>query len=625
MARRLKFTVAQPITITGFLLASVLLIADMSALSVSPTYYLTGKYAPHNRHSLTSAFYYAIFAATIYIVIGLLMCITVYGANKEYYDQQFQLTPSQRTLMLQTMGFMTYLLLGALVYSKIEGWPYLNAVFWADVTLLTVGFGDFSPATRVGRGLLFPFAIGGILMVGLVVGSIRSLVLERGKEKLSARITEKRRYAAVHNVDSRKQTIKISWLAAADFSTDPSLSPAQRREEEFTVMRKVQAAAERERRWFALVMSSTFALMLWFVGAAVFMVAENNQHWSYFDALYFAYVALFTIGYGDFVLLSNSGRAFFVIWSILALPSLTILISNMGDTIIKWFSDATIWIGSLTVLPGEHSIGVTSKTMVQRITLACREGLQRFVPFRVFGRLPKGHTIEHEQRMASGEHEKLMLDRLAERLTTHLASEELQQAKNSEAQGDPLDRDIHFYHYVLARECRVLMTDVGNNPGIQYQWEEWEYFLKLMGNEDDPEVFPTEQEAQTLPPEKLEASPSSATATSDVTVADAQRDGVVDREKEMEEWKRAHEAQQRKQLLQNPDTLKRRPTTTDLTDWSWLSNKSPLMSAKTETEWILDRLSAALERELNRQRKGQRRQPPISMADVERKEAKAES
>lgn len=102
--------------------------------------------------------------------------------------------------MLQTMSFVAYLLLGALVFSKIEGWKYLDAVYWADVTLLTVGLGDFSPQTHTGRGLLFPFAIGGILIIGLVIGSIRSLVLERGEQKLSARIVEKRRSTAVNNV-----------------------------------------------------------------------------------------------------------------------------------------------------------------------------------------------------------------------------------------------------------------------------------------------------------------------------------------------------------------------------------------------------------------------------------------
>ena len=142
--------------------------------------------------------------------------------------------------MLQTMSFVTYLLLGALIFNTIEGWGYMNAVFWADVTLLTIGLGDFSPKTNLGRGLLFPYAIGGVLIVGLVVGSIRSLILERGKQKISARILEKRRKNAVHNVDARRETIQISMFAKADFAVDPSLSPAQRRENEFNVMRKVR-------------------------------------------------------------------------------------------------------------------------------------------------------------------------------------------------------------------------------------------------------------------------------------------------------------------------------------------------------------------------------------------------
>ena len=173
MGRRLKFSIAQPITSIGFFLAGMLLIADMAAITSSKTYFLTGQDAPSGSHALSAAFYYAIWATVFYIIIALLMCLTVYGALKGYYDREFQLTSSQRTLMLQTMGFITYLLLGALVFSSIEGWTYLEGVYWADITLLTVGLGDYSPASKVGRGLLFPFAIGGILMVGLLVGSIR--------------------------------------------------------------------------------------------------------------------------------------------------------------------------------------------------------------------------------------------------------------------------------------------------------------------------------------------------------------------------------------------------------------------------------------------------------------------
>ncbi|KAK5111913.1 hypothetical protein LTR62_004645 [Meristemomyces frigidus] len=638
MARRLKFTIAQPITIAGFALAGILLIADMAAMVASPTYHLTGIAAPSESHALTEAFYYAIFASALYLILSMLMCVTVYGATKGYYENSFRLTNSQRTLMLQTMMFIAYLLLGALVFSKIENWNYLTAVYWADVTLLTVGLGDYSPATNVGRGLLFPFAIGGILMVGLVIGSIRSLVLERGKEKLGARITEKHRSAAIHNVDERRQTIRISWFAAADFSTDPGLSPAQRREEEFNVMRKVQAVAERERRWFSLFISSTFVLLLWFVGALVFKTAEKNQQWTYFNALYFSYTSLLTIGYGDLRPDSNAGRAFFVLWSLLAVPSLTILISNMGDTIVKSFSDITIWIGSITVLPGEQGFRAGAKAAALHVSTQLKSSFQRFTPPGILGDVAPGHSIHHEKRMSSTVHERNMLDRMADRLTTHAAKDDFHAGEDQNEEDDELTQDINFYHYVLARECRNVQKDLGASPAKQYSWTEWEYFLKLMGNEDDPEDYPGQRQPDILVPDALRVGPSHGSdATAGGDGADepkkddsardesdelerSQVDGVVGRKTELKEWKEKRQANKlRPHPFRQQSGHRRRPTTMDILDWSWLSSKSPLMGSKTEAEWILERLSAALERELNRQRKGFQRPPPIKLSEIRKR------
>ncbi|CAK3782125.1 related to potassium channel [Lecanosticta acicola] len=624
MAKRLKFTIAQPMTIVGFILAGILLVADIAAINSSSDYYITDPQAqPAARHALTSAYYYAIFAAAVYLLVGLLMCFTVYGAHAGHYKRDFDLTPAQRTLMLQTISFMFYLLLGALVFSHIEGWKYLDGVYWAQVTLLTVGLGDYSPQTTVGRGLLFPFAIGGILIVGLVVGSIRSLVLERGKEKIAARITEKRRENAVHNVDKRKQTVKISWFAQANFRTDPSLTPAQRREEEFHVMRKVQLAAERERRYLSLCTSLFFVLLLWFVGAVIFMVCERDeQGWTYFEALYFTFVVLLTIGYGDLTPSSNSGKAFFVIWSLLAVPSLTILISNMGDTIVKSFSDLTNWVASFTLLPEKKG-----KSTIQRLTSGAQEVLSKFTPPGLLG------ETKHDETLEGKRHYEEMLNRLATRLQRHVEEEELEAAKKDEEEGNELERDIHFYNYVLSREMRQVQKDLNASPPKQYSWHEWEYFLKLMGSEDDEALdFEGQKISNVLVPEPLKSPPHPITGVykedrrqwekqieaqfndSGSSTVEADKDGVVDRETERKNgyaWRgpqksRPHRARKR-QMSDDEDPLK---------DWSWLSEESPLMSTKTESEWILERLSMALVRELNRQRKGYKRQPPIRMRHV---------
>src|SRR2546423_9399842 len=91
------------------------------------------------------------------------------------------------------------------------------------------------------------------------------------------------------------------------------------------------------------------------IGAVVFWKAEKDQAWTYFESIYFSYTTLLTIGYGDFQTISNSSKPFFVFWTLLAVPTLTILISNMGDTVIQLIKDLTIWLGEVTVLPSESS------------------------------------------------------------------------------------------------------------------------------------------------------------------------------------------------------------------------------------------------------------------------------
>jgi potassium channel subfamily K len=266
MGRRIPFRVAQPITILGFWIASILLIGLISYASSSRSFHEGVK-----GQALTQAYYYAIFAAGLYQIISYLMCVTVYGAYRGHYSKEFKLTVAQRTLMLQTIAFLTYLLLGALVYSHIEGWKFLDGVYWADFTCLTIGIGaDYTPKTHLGRGLLFPFAMGGIIFLGLVVGSIRSLILESGKKKMAARLTEKTRVRLLNDIEriSKKKSRlrrkgamgleKDTTNALTEFPGEGEISELERRQAEFEAMRKVQKWAATQRKYMSLG-TSTFA------------------------------------------------------------------------------------------------------------------------------------------------------------------------------------------------------------------------------------------------------------------------------------------------------------------------------------------------------------------------------
>lgn len=54
-----------------------------------------------------------------------------------------------------------------------------DAVWWAFCTVTTVGYGDFVPVTVAGRVAAVVLMAGGVVLVGLIVATISSAVLER--------------------------------------------------------------------------------------------------------------------------------------------------------------------------------------------------------------------------------------------------------------------------------------------------------------------------------------------------------------------------------------------------------------------------------------------------------------
>ncbi|KAL8827277.1 MAG: hypothetical protein Q9170_007078 [Blastenia crenularia] len=562
MARRLSFAIAQPITIVGWFIASILLIA----LVITATYSLQ---LPGQDRALTQAFYYAILAAGIYFVIASLMCVTVYGAYKEHYPQEFKLTMSQRTLMLQTISFMVYMLGGAAVYYRVEGWQFLDCVYFTNYTLLTVGIGDYAPLTHTGRALLFPYAIGGIVILGLVIGSIRSLVLERGKKKLGSRMVEKKREQLLERLHKKGQHKKLKPINSDEQADELGMTERERRKFEFEMMRQIQDNANQRQKWNALFISGSAWLVLWLVGGVVFWKAEHAQEWSYFGALYFSYTSLLTIGYGDYKNFSNAGKPAFVFWSLLAVPTLTIVISNMGDTVVKAIRDVTNYLGEFTVLPGESPTRQRAKQMVTSVTdrFGRDQGKEKMMDE------PPGMIGEKEQGDDDGPRHGAMVA-ATDRLAGDIEKEELHAVAEAKRQGDKISEDVHEYHFQLIREFRNVMKHLNESPPRRYTYEEWAWFLKLMGENEDNQL--SHRQAPIQP------------RTADHKEADIQQGTTDDKEQSERQW-------------------------------SWLGNRSPLMGEVDEPEWVLERLSITLEKEMRKQFDEQRRARREGMQDAKQK------
>jgi len=67
---------------------------------------------------------------------------------------------------------MVILLIGTLTYHFVEGWSFLDALYFSVVTLTTIGYGDFAPKTDFGKLFTIVYILLGI---GIILGFINTV------------------------------------------------------------------------------------------------------------------------------------------------------------------------------------------------------------------------------------------------------------------------------------------------------------------------------------------------------------------------------------------------------------------------------------------------------------------
>ncbi|KAF9034340.1 hypothetical protein BJ165DRAFT_1513139 [Panaeolus papilionaceus] len=638
-ARRIPYYIAQIITITLWFPSAPVpatithhpFVTAVTALS-EPNSVIITETIPKDEMAYSQAYYYALISCIFYAIISTLLLWNFLGTYKFHaYPPSFAtLTPSQRTLMLQTMAFVIYLGIGGAIFSSIQDWGFQNALYWADYTLLTIGLGsDFPVTTAKGRIVAVPYITFGICFLGLVVGSVRGLVVERAKYKFSRRYLGKARKrlggelrrdqeAALSGQLLHVDLVSRTWhqfpirgviTSLSETTLGPKTLPLKIQKDvlqpwqrsEFEVMRLIESAAEQRQRFISLGVAFLAFLVVWLVGAIMFWVCEKkSQDWTYPTSLYFTYTSLLTVGYGDYYPTSPSGKPFFVAWSLIAVPTMTVFIGAMGDTVGIMIRDASIWLGRWTILPERHIQPIpTRRSLFRRHNIITRHKYtfhhnpSTLDPPRCDGNSPTCNPMPQVMHIedVSSNHAVLAvsmsahLDNVITPTSNGTCGQSAAEIATPERRGNSDTR--RNLAMELSRAVSDLSNDLGASPPRRYSWSEWVYFLELLHKW--PSTARTEGSAVT--------GGQSGGIDLRTCVPSAPLERVVT--KSGSDSRRSRLSMDHNNAINAQVFEGRRQRVADEDEWTWLSDDGPLFSKLTETEWLIERVCWMLEEVLD--------------------------
>src|SRR4030042_732682 len=83
---------------------------------------------------------------------------------------KFILTDPDLRGMFLVVGLIV--LVGALFYSKVENWNFFDSLYFCIVTLATVGYGDFTPHTALGKLFTVIYILIGVGVLEVFVSTV---------------------------------------------------------------------------------------------------------------------------------------------------------------------------------------------------------------------------------------------------------------------------------------------------------------------------------------------------------------------------------------------------------------------------------------------------------------------
>lgn len=175
---------------------------------------------------------------------------------------------NNHTIAVKFLTFVIYFVVGIMFYTRVEGWTTIECLYFISESITTIGLGDFHPTSNESRLFTIVYVIVGCTMM------------------LNYFITFSRVYVTDCQDEIIDQIRKLCGMK------DKPISPA--------VL-----------SMYRVGLSVSFVLVGLLSGILYYCSSED---WTFMESLYFCVIVMSTVGFGDLVPRSDSGRLFSVFY-----------------------------------------------------------------------------------------------------------------------------------------------------------------------------------------------------------------------------------------------------------------------------------------------------------------------
>ena len=101
---------------------------------------------------------------------------------------------AKKTVIYLMTMLAIIILIGAVTINYLEGWPFIDSLYWAVMTVLTIGDAVHVPSLAITKGFVIIYAIIGVSAALYALLNLATYVLEkhqRGFERIGEEVPKK--------------------------------------------------------------------------------------------------------------------------------------------------------------------------------------------------------------------------------------------------------------------------------------------------------------------------------------------------------------------------------------------------------------------------------------------------